>query len=77
MKADKRRWLSRGAFVVIVAAAVAVAPQLRAAETICNGSEQLGTCPPFDDGSCHDACVLAGFPDGGNCVGPCCTCFLR
>lgn len=38
---------------------------------------ELGTCPPFDNDSCNQACLNEGF-SGGQCApstgDPCCTC---
>lgn len=77
MKSTTKKFLTHGAFVALVAVLTLAVGPLHAAGDVCDGQEQLGTCPPFNDGSCDAACVLAGFPDGGNCVGICCTCFLR
>lgn len=77
MKTTTRQWLARSAFVTLVAVAMLIAGPRNAAADVCNGEGQLGTCPPFNDQTCALACIQAGHPDGGDCVGTCCTCFLR
>ncbi len=46
--------------------------------TVCNGPEQLGTCPPFSGGlggSCNFWCGIH-FGTGGDCIQGCCTCLV-
>jgi hypothetical protein len=46
------------------------------AQVDCNGPGQIGTCPPYNDESCDDACdMMFGTP--GGCIFGCCTCATR
>jgi hypothetical protein len=77
MRSRMMKWLVRGALATLVAGVMlAVGPQYAAGDDCPEPS--AGTCPPLAnlDGSCSDACELLDY-DGGTCVGPCCTCFLR
>ena len=76
MKQEAKRWLARSLFVALVAAGTLIAGPRIAAAREC-GYPSAGTCPPLSDqdGSCAKACKDIGWPDGGSCVGDCCTCF--
>jgi hypothetical protein len=77
MRSRTMKWMARGAFATIVAGAMLVAGPRDVAAYDCP-EPSAGTCPPLAnlDGSCNEACQLLEY-DGGTCVGPCCTCFLR
>jgi hypothetical protein len=71
-------WLARGAFVALVALGTLIAaPQFAPARDCPDPSP--GTCPPLTTGtgpgSCYQACLDLGWPDGGDCMGNgCCVC---
>lgn len=80
MKMETKRWLARILFVALVATGTLVlGPRIAAARDCVYPS--AGTCPPLTPwpdtgpGSCYQACQLAGWPNGGSCVGSCCVCF--
>lgn len=71
-----RRWMLRG--MVALAAglgAMFVAPPAASAFS-CTTPPSIGTCPPFTQQTCDDACRQAGL-DGGDCFqgSGCCNCF--
>jgi hypothetical protein len=71
------KWLARGVFAALVAGAMLVAGPRYLMADFCDAPEQIGTCPPFNQNSCHEECILPihGYP-GGNCIGGCCTCII-
>jgi hypothetical protein len=80
MNRSMMKWLARGAFATMVAGAMLVAGPRDLAAYDCP-EPNAGTCPPLTPypgpNSCDQACKDLGWQDGGTCVGPCCTCFMR
>jgi len=77
MQLTPRQWLARAVFAAPVAVAMVLLGPQPATANICDAPEQPGFCPPFDNGTCSDWCETHGYPEGGGCVGICCTCLIR
>ena len=69
--------LLRGVGVALVVAALGFGTTQAFASTVtaCTMPGQIGTCPPFDDDSCRDACFLE-FGHPGACRQGCCSCVI-
>ena len=78
MKGKAKKWLARGAFAALVAVAMAFAgPREAAAFFECGpGEEFIGSCPPYDNGSCDADCFELFQNPGSRCMGECCVCLL-
>ncbi len=72
------RWIWRSVFVALVATVMVFAgPKFVAAQGC--PPPVGGTCPPLSNTQapfCSEACILLDWPDGGLCMGTCCTCFM-
>ena len=82
MGTTTKKWLVRGGFGVLVAAAMALASPSEAAAVIeCSGGDEfLGSCPPYTNTTCEYDCWLMFGNHGSTCIpnqaNGCCVCLL-
>lgn len=59
------------AVLVMVALTFGATQVMAAPISACDGPGQIGSCPPFTNESCNNACPIAG-----GCIHGCCQCVL-